>query len=173
MRNKPIAYNRTMRFRLGVLVALVTFAVAGFAAAAWAADMQYGGEWCGHSKSNRLIHSPGLSVWTGEQWGIETAESKTDPWRLFNVHCVSFSEVVKGKYHNESSCTFTDPDGDTITGGATSGPGQPNVWTFLAGTGKWKGIQGHGTFKVMPTHKHFPDGSGAFCLEHHGTYTLP
>lgn len=89
------------------------------------------------------------------------------------MHCVSYGKVLRGKYSGAGSCTFTDPHGDSFTGAWHAASGEPSVWTFLAGTGKWKGIQGKGIFKVVSNHKRFPDGTAAFCLEHHGTYTLP
>ena len=135
--------------------------------------MKYDSEWCGHSKNIFLLKSPELTVWTQEAWGITPAEPKSDPFRLFNVRCVSLSQVVNGKYHGEGSCSFTDPDGDTFTGVWTSVAGQPNRWNFAVGTGKWKGIQGEGTWHAEPAKKPFPDGSGAFCLVHSGKYTLP
>lgn len=173
MDHNPSAVASPVRFRLAVLVALMAFASATLAATAWAADVQYGGEWCGHSKRTVLIAGPELTVWSGESWGIQTSEGTFAPWKLASVHCVSYGQVLTGKYSGNGSCTFTDPDGDSFTGAWQSTGGQPNVWTFLAGTGKWNGIQGHGTFKVEANHKRFPDGTGAFCLVHSGTYTLP
>ena len=41
------------------------------------------------------------------------------------------------------------------------------TWTFTGGTGKMKGIKGHGTYKVTPA----ADGSASVTVE--GEYTMP
>jgi hypothetical protein len=70
-------------------------------------------------------------------------------------------------------CRFTETTGDTVTGEATVVPDQPNAWTFLAGTGKWKGVQGTGTWQYASRSKPAADGTVGICLQHSGTYTLP
>ncbi len=149
------------------------FALAAFSVTAWPAEVQYNSEWCGHSKINFLVKSAELTVSTQEVWGITPAEPKSDPFRLFTVHCVSYDQAVNGQSHAQGSCSFTDPDGDTFTGLWTRATGQPNTWNFVVGTGKWKGIQGEGTWHAEPAKKPFPDGTGAYCLVHSGHYTLP
>ena len=159
---------------LAIAAVQATFALAAFSVTAWSAEVQYNdSEWCGHAKRNVLVSSPDLAVWAQEAWGIGTAERKSDPFRLFTVRCVSYSQVVKGNSGAQGSCSFTDPDGDTFTGLWTSGTGQPNTWTFVVGTGKWKGIQGDGTWRAEPGKKPFPDGTAAYCVVHSGKYTLP
>lgn len=158
---------------LAVAMVLAASVVSAAAVTAWAKDVEYGGEWCGHSKNTMLVAGPELTAWSNESWGIQTADSTFEPWKLATVHCVSYQQVLKGKYSGNGSCTFTDQAGDTFTGAWHIIPDQPNVWTFLAGTGKWRGIKGQGTFKVVPAKKRFPDGTGAYCLVHSGTYTLP
>jgi hypothetical protein len=65
---------------------------------------------------------------------------------------------------------YTFPDGSTYTdrwdgkGGPSGGEG---TWITVKGTGKFAGIQGHGTWKSHPL------GPGQFYSDGEGEYTLP
>ena len=156
-----------------VAAGLATFALASFSMTASPSEVQYNSEWCGHSKTSVLVSSPELTVYTQETWGITPSEFKSDPFRLLTVRCLSFGKIVNGKRSAEGSCSFADPDGDTFTGLWASATGQPNTWNFVVGTGKWKGIQGEGTWRAEMAKKPFADGTTAYCLVHSGKYTLP
>lgn len=157
-----------MRLRLARAGLAAALAVSGTAVAA-----EYGGQWCGHSKINLLVARPGLVVLSSETWGMETpGASKPKTWENAAVHCVGYVRIVKGKAWSTAGCNFTDSTGDTFAGEAVSEPDQPGRWTFLGGTGKWKGVQGGGHFKIVSRGKP-AKGSTALCLKHSGTYTLP
>jgi len=47
------------------------------------------------------------------------------------------------------------------------------VWTWLAGTGKFKGIQGGGSFKQLFNGKPVEPGTTQGCRRDWGKYTLP
>jgi len=140
---------------------------------AWAAESQYSGTFCGHSKATVLQAGPELTLLTSEAWAIQTPESSFKPWANATVHCVGYRRVIQGKATAIGACRWTDSAGDTFTGEYRDVPGEPGLWTFLGGTGKWQGIQGTGTYKLAGIGKPAPDGSTQYCIDHHGTYTLP
>lgn len=154
------------------LIRLSALALAAGACAAYGAPTQYGGTWCGHAKVTPIVVGPALSAYTSEVWAIETAGSVPKALEGDAVHCVGYTRIEKGKHTGRSACRFTDPQGDWFVGEATRAPGEPNVWTFLAGSGKWKGIQGSGTFKIVSQTKPRA-GSLELCLRHSGTFTVP
>jgi len=143
------------------------------ASAAFAADTEYKGTWCGHSRATVLVSSPELTVLGSETWAIEIPGSIPKTLESATVRCVGYTRVMQGKATSTSACRFTDSTGDTFTGEAQQVPDKPNVWTFLGGTGKWKGVQGTGTYQFVSRGKPAADGSSQLCLQHTGTYTLP
>jgi len=155
------------------LACAAAVALALAAGAAVAAETQYSGMWCGHSKAKVLVAGPELTVLSTETWAIETPEA-SKPAALENaaVHCVGCLRIMKGKSWSTAACNFTDSAGDTFTGEAPSKPDAPGTWTFLHGTGKWKGIQGGGTYQIVSRGKP-AQGASALCLTHSGTYTVP
>jgi hypothetical protein len=63
-------------------------------------------------------------------------------------------------------------ENDIIMQGKMSAHGEC-LWTFLGGTGKWKGVTGSGTYQHVSSSKPRPDGTGEGCTTHSGKYTLP
>jgi len=156
------------------LMCAAAVALAATATAAYPAATEYKGLWCGHAKINMLGSSPELTVYTTETWAIEIpGASAPKALESATVHCVGHTRVVQGKATAVSTCQFTDTTGDMFTGEATQAPDKPNAWIFLAGTGKWKGVQGTGTFQYVSRSKPAADGTLQLCLQHSGTYTVP
>jgi len=152
----------------------VGMALMTFALAAGAAETEYSGTFCSRSRQVEVLQSgPELTASITESWGIQTADSTFEPLKNATVRCIGYAQVRSGKRTSKSTCQWTDAQGDTFTGEAEQVPGKPGAWTFLSGTGKWNGVQGAGTFKVLGVGKRFADGSVALCLTHSGKYTLP
>jgi hypothetical protein len=156
------------------LMCAAAVALAATATAAYPAETEYKGLWCGHAKINMLGSSPELTAYTSEVWAVEIpGASVPKSLESATVRCVAYTRVVQGKVTARSMCRFTETTGDTFTGEATVVPDQPNAWTFLAGTGKWKGVQGTGTWQYVSRSKPAADGTSELCLQHSGAYTLP
>ncbi len=151
--------------------ALTALTLVGFVPGTLAAETEYNGTWCGHSKSTLLVASPELTVFAPETWAIEVPGSTPKVLANSAVHCVGYYRIMAGQTTAVNSCRFTDPTGDSFTGEARIEPGKPNVWTFLNGTGKWKGIKGTGSFESLSRTKPRQDGS-ELCMHHWGAYTL-
>ncbi len=129
-----------------VLAAITLCGAAAFAYPAQAGETEYGGTFCGHWKSTTVQSSPEVSMFNTEFWGIQTLDSTFKPWANATNHCTDNDIIMQGKMSAHGECLWTDSDGDTFIGTYVDEPGKPGTWTFLGGTGKWKGVTGSGTY---------------------------
>jgi hypothetical protein len=159
------------------LISFITATAIGSAAApaiAVATEMEYGGTFCSHSISTMVQAGPDAIALNIEAWGVQTPDSTFKPWANATNHCLVNVTIVQGKTSAHGECLWTDADGDTFLGEHTDVPGKPGgVWTFLAGTGKWKGVTGSGTYQYVSSSKPRPDGTGEGCITHSGKLSLP
>ncbi|MDX1776075.1 MAG: hypothetical protein R3297_05805 [Desulfobulbales bacterium] len=104
--------------------------------------------------------------------GTVTPRDERDMEGIFTSHCVGTGVFNTGTMTVDVVCEFIDKDGDKRYGkGQRIGPN--GEFTFLAGSGKWEGIKGSGTYKPVGSYpKIVPDKfQGCFLTE--GSYTLP
>ena len=159
-----------VRFLSGVLFAL---GVLGGTGTVGAAETEYSGTWCGSAKRIVLESNPDVTVAMFDNVGIQTPNSTFKPWENATVHCMGYSRSMQGKLTQKGACRWTDATGDTFTGEYEQVPDKPPVWTFLAGTGKWKGIKGGGSYRVVSVGKPADSGTVQLCMDHSGKYELP
>ncbi len=156
------------------IAALAFCGASALAISAFAGEIEYGGTFCSHSKTTMLQANPDVTAFNLESWGIQTPDSAFKPWANATNHCAGNMVVVQGKSAARGECLWTDADGDTFIGTFVDEPGKPGgVWTFLGGTGKWKGVTGGGTYQYVSSSKPRPDGTGEGCASHSGKYMLP
>ncbi len=153
--------------------ALAALVASVLATSALAGETDYGGTFCGHWKSMMVQASPEVSAFNTEFWGVQTPDSGFKLWANATNHCMENDIIIQGKMSAHGECLWTDADGDTFIGTYVDEPGKPGVWTFLGGTGKWKGVTGGGTYQHVSSSKPRPDGTGEGCTTHSGKYTLP
>lgn len=119
-------------------------------------------------------YKPGVVVWSGNFVGVSVADSRRGPLHNSGWECTGESVLQEGKaYKSGGFCLVTDPDGDAINllwermdvPGAAS-PGN-NKGTYLSGTGKYAGIQGHYTITCRLI------GALAICNLTGGEYKIP
>lgn len=72
-------------------------------------------------------------------------EKEGGPFDNTFVRCIGQQAMVAGKFSSSGTCTQIDKDGDKVF--ITSAP---DAFTFIGGTGKYKGITGGGTYKGEP-----------------------
>jgi len=157
-------------------ILLTVFALCGataLAASAQAGEIEYGGTFCSHSRTTILQASPDVTAFDVESWGIQTPDSTFKPWANATNHCAGNILVVQGKASSHGECLWTDSDGDTFIGTFADDAGKPGTWTFVGGTGKWKGVSGGGAYQYVSSSKPRPDGTGEGCTSHSGKYLLP
>lgn len=104
-------------------------------------------------KGEASEHKPGLTVWSGTFLGASVTEARKGPMHGAGWQCTGEVVTQDSKvYKADGFCLITDPDGDTINllWVRTDVPGPASELktrgTYLFGTGKYAGIQGHYTF---------------------------
>jgi hypothetical protein len=138
-----------------------------------AAETEYRLTGCAHATSITLESAPNLTVFSNEIWSIVVPPASPQAFENITAHCVGYNRIMQGKVTDMGSCRWTDPAGDTFIGEYVDAPDKPGAWTFLSGTGKWKGISGGGTYQTLAMSKPAADGSIEFCSLLTGKYTLP
>jgi hypothetical protein len=74
--------------------------------------------------------------------GLLRSEKEGGPFDKTFMRCIGQGALIAGAYKNSGTCTETDKDGDKIFITFETG-----TFTFVSGTGKYKGITGGGTSK--------------------------
>ncbi len=142
-------------------------------ATAQAAETEYRLTACAHATSITLETGADLTVFSNEFWYIVVPPATPKVFENNTAHCVAYNRIMQGKVTDMGSCRWTDPAGDTFIGEYVDAPDKPGAWTFLSGTGKWKGVSGGGTYQPVAMGKPAADGSIEFCSLITGKYTLP
>ena len=155
------------------MAALALCGATALATSAFAGETEYGGTFCSHSKTTMLQANPDVTAFNVESGYSDTPDSTFKPWANATNHSTGNVIVVQGKAAAHGECLWTDPDGDTFVGTFVDEPGKPGAWTFVGGTGKWKGVTGGGTYQYVSSSKPRPDGTGEGCTSHSGKYMLP
>jgi len=128
---------------------------------------------CGHYTVSILTAGPDVSAFSNEWWAIVPPNNPVKALENATLHCKYFTHVSQGKPTSLGACSWTDAQGDTLIGETRMEPDKAPVWTFLSGTGKWKGITGTGTWAPASAGKPAPDGSVEICVDMSGKWTLP
>jgi hypothetical protein len=95
-----------------------------------------------------LIDTKDLGILSSEVWGIVSSNNENKAFENMTSYCLAVRKFVAGKQRRSLTYTkFMDKDGDfivveTIRDETETGP--EGTWTFIQGTGKWKGIKGGG-----------------------------
>ena len=94
--------------------------------------------------------------------GIIRNETAGGPFDKSFLRCIGQDAMVAGKYVSNGTCTETDTAGDKIfiTYGA-------DAFTFIGGTGKYKGITGGGTSKSETIFQGAKNWAGVVSFEKH------
>lgn len=85
--------------------------------------------------------------------------------------CRSVVNASKAAVEFTGRCTFVDKDGHKALGTFSGNPAGW-TWKFLAGTGKYEGIEGGGTTKPLTQYPRLSPAVSAACAHATGTYTL-
>jgi hypothetical protein len=144
----------------------------GAVVAAHAEETEYKLTACGHLTTVMLQSSPDLTVQSEQVWYIIAPPATPKVFENNTGQCVGYARMMNGKRTAMGSCRWTDPDGDTFIGESVDIPDKPGVWTFLSGTGKWKGIRGNGTYQLLGISKPRADGTAELCVLLIGKYAL-
>ena len=100
-----------------------------------------------------LLSAPELSIFHSDVKGITRDNLENKLFDNLTSYCLRSGKVVAGRMSYTNYTKFTDSDGDfiiveSIAQDTPAGVFQ-GTFTFLHGTGKWKGIKGGGTSKTL------------------------
>jgi len=92
-----------------------------------------------------LLESKELTIYTSEVWGIATSNNENKAFENMTSYCLAMRKFVAGRPQKSLTYSkFTDKDGDFFVVETIGSEAAESDWTFLQGTGKWKGITGGG-----------------------------
>jgi hypothetical protein len=144
----------------------------GFAPSLWATAIKYDYVACVNAKITPLVKAPDFIGFNVESWGI-VASSTTKEMENATTHCMGYGRVMGGKQAGQGVCKWTDTAGNTFVGQYdVTAPGE-GTWTFLTGTGRFKGAHGGGHWKVVAQGKPIDAGTVQNCRRDWGSYTSP
>jgi hypothetical protein len=129
------------------------------------------------AKVTALSESKDLTIMGSEVWGITTSHNENKAFDNLTSYCVAVRKFIAGRPHKSLTYTrFMDNEGDffiveTARDGTEAGP--EGTWTFLEGTGKWKGIKGGGKAWFSARGKTQTPGTIQGRVRMTGTYDLP
>ena len=89
-----------------------------------------------------------LFVWDDK--GVIVGQQENSAFHAMNSQCVGLGRREKGQKGSMANgyCNYSDKDGDTVALQWGHPYGGPRKWSFINGTGKWKGISGGGMYKI-------------------------
>jgi hypothetical protein len=120
-----------------------------------------------------LLKSKELTLLSADFKGIIRSNHENKVFDNCTIHHVRIVKIGAGKWSVHGYSKLMDPDGDIIVQ-EYSQIGNEATIKFLEGTGKWKGITGSGTSKILtPNAKPIMAGTSQGCNRQTGTFELP
>ena len=126
---------------------------------------------CWSGETTMLFVSKELVVMSYDIKGICRSNTDNKDFDNMSFQCVGISRIVAGKTTGNGYCKFIDKDGDFVVGETTS-TGPEGTWQAMHGTGKWKGIVGHGKNMAITNSKPIVEGTMQNCNRATGTYMI-
>jgi hypothetical protein len=126
---------------------------------------------CSTSESTVIDKTSEVTILAGVTRGMAESVAPGGPFDKTTFECRGVTNASKAGVDYNSRCTFVDADGHKVVG-ANIGTAQGWTWKFLGGTGKWEGIEGGGTGKVVTPYPRLSPTVSAGCGISKGTYTL-
>jgi len=129
------------------------------------------------AKVTMLSESKELTILSSEVWGIVNSNSENKAFDNMTSYCVAVRKFIAGRPQKSLTYTrFMDNEGDFFiveTSRDGTEAGQEGTWTFLEGTGKWKGIKGGGKAWFSARGKAQTPGTIQGRVRMTGTFELP
>lgn len=113
-----------------------------------------------------------LTVLGVEGTGIFRSHHENKALDNMTIYAIGVFRIEAGKGTSIAYCKGMDPDGDVIVQEHRR-DGPKVTWKFLQGTGKYKGITGGGTGKVVARGKPITPGTTQGCSRVTGTFEVP
>ena len=151
---------------------LLVFITAALALPASAADTSYDFTVCTHGQHTMVEASADLVALGIENWGV-VAASTTKDWEGATTHCTGYVRVMGGKPVGKGVCKWFLAAGETAVGEFEYPPAGEPSFTWLAGTGRLKGLTGSGSFRELFDGKPAAPGTAQGCRRDWGRYSTP
>lgn len=158
--------------RIAPSIAVLSLAAVA-AAPTTAREVSYESIVCSHARHMLLEAGPDMVAFGVEQWGV-VARTNVPEFENGTTHCVGYLRIVAGKPIGKGMCKWIAASGDTAVGEWEHPESGDNRWTWLSGTGAFKGISGaNGSFKALGPTKPAAPGTSQNCRRDWGSFTLP
>ncbi len=152
-----------MRIALALLATLPGVALAQ--------SVSYDLKLCATSEVTVIDRAGETSVLATHARGLSDSNVPGGAFDRQTYECRSVMNASKSGAEFAGRCTFVDMDGHKALGTFTGKPAGW-TWTFLAGTGKYEGIEGGGTTKPLKAYPRLSPAVGGSCSHATGTYTI-
>ncbi len=119
-----------------------------------------------------LSASEDLVVYSFDMKGVSRSIDESKAFHNWSFQIIGSTKIVSGKYSSQYYGKYLSPEGDVVIGEGDRN-GEEGTWKFISGTGKYKGITGGGTNKIVPNIKPIKKGSTQGCSIATGTFQLP
>jgi hypothetical protein len=137
------------------------------------AETPYDFTCCACGTYTMLSQSKELTLLSADFKGIIRSNHENKVFDNCTMHHVRIVKIEAGKWSVHGYSKLMDPDGDIIVQDYSQ-IGNEATMKFLEGTGKWKGITGSGTSKLLtPNAKPIAPGTIQGCYRQTGTFELP
>jgi hypothetical protein len=169
-------YHKKGFIRLAVVFGMSVLFIIGLGSLnpAWCAEQVYDVTPCVSMDIKPLVQSKEMTIVSFEAKGIMRSNIENKVFDNFTVHTQGVMLVEGQNTSVYCYMKYLAPDGDFVIFRYTQNPGEKEATTtLLAGTGKWKGIQGGGKAVLITQGKPVAPGTIQFCNTHKGKFTLP
>lgn len=126
---------------------------------------------CSVTESTVIDRAGETTVLAGHIRGLSDSVPPGGPFDRMTYECRSVINASKTAVEFSGRCSFVDTDGHKALGTFAGNP-KGWTWTFLAGTGKWEGIEGGGTTKPLAQYPRYSPLVSASCALATGTYNV-
>ncbi len=119
-----------------------------------------------------LFASEELVIYSYDVKGVSRSNDESKAFDNWAFQFVGTTKVESGKHSGQYYGMYLSPDGDIVIGEGDRN-GDEATWKFINGTGKWKGVTGEGTGKLVQNTKPIAKGTTQGCGISTGTFQLP
>jgi len=151
--------------------AILVVSAALACAPALAQEQAYDLKICSTLERSIIDRVGGTTILATVSRGMADSITPGGPFDKMMSECRGVVDASKAGFSYATRCVFVDKEGDKLIG-ASVGTQEGWKWTFLAGTGKWEGIQGSGTGKTTARYSPLSPAVSASCGHSTGTFSL-
>jgi hypothetical protein len=145
--------------------------MAGASLLAHAQERPYEIKVCSTGESTVIDRAGEVTILASVTRGMADSVAPGGPFDKTTFECRGVTNASKAGVDYNSRCTFVDADGHKVVG-TNVGTAQGWTWKFLGGSGKWEGIEGGGTGKLVAQYPRLSPTVSAGCGIAKGSYTL-